>query len=226
MSRFRNAQLACTIGALDQAPPDAVAEVALAGRSNAGKSSALNTLVERRSLARVARAPGKTRTIQFYGVAEGRFLVDLPGYGYAKVSESMRVQWHRLLERYLGSRTALAGLVLLMDIRHPLTPLDRQLLAWFAPRRLPLHVLLTKCDKVSRNEAARVLRQVRAALAEVVPGATAQVFSSHDRTGAEEARNRIAVLLELEPAAVPHADATPKIKTPGIRGAVTGGKVP
>ncbi len=153
MSVFDHAKLLRTVAELDQLPLPSGREVAFAGRSNAGKSSAINAITRRKRLAYVARQPGKTRTIQLYEVSPERFLVDLPGYGYARVSESVRKQWGRLVDGYLAQRAALQGLILIMDVRHPLTPLDRHLLAWFAPRGIPVHILLTKADKLSRNQA-------------------------------------------------------------------------
>ncbi len=189
---FQKVELALTVGQISQLPPPGAGEIAFAGRSNAGKSSAINTLVERKGLAFVAKTPGKTRTIQFYSIGDAGFLVDLPGYGYAKVSEVQRRQWHRLLEEYLTTRASLRALVLIMDIRHPLTPLDRQMLAWFAPRGLPVHILLTKSDKLSRGDAKSTLLQVRAELAANFPMGSAQLFSSLHRTGTEDARAVIA----------------------------------
>lgn len=188
MDRFARAAFESTVAELSQLPGAGGAEVAFAGRSNAGKSSAINALTRRRNLAYVARAPGKTRTIQFYRLIDGCYLVDLPGYGYARVPESMRRRWTGLMERYLQDRASLIGLVLIMDARHPLTPLDQSLLGWYLPRRLPLHVLLSKTDKLSRSQAAASLRRVEAALSPLRSGLGVQLFSSTSSQGVETAR--------------------------------------
>ena len=133
---------------VDQCPPDEGYEVAFAGRSNAGKSSALNTLTHA-SLARTSKTPGRTQLLNFFTLDEERRLVDLPGYGYAKVPIPLKQHWQRHLEAYLGSRESLVGLVLMMDIRHPLTDFDRLMLDWAQVSRLPVHVLLTKADKLA-----------------------------------------------------------------------------
>ncbi len=179
-----------------QWPPDVGAEVAFAGRSNVGKSSALNTLVLRRDLARTSKTPGRTQQIVFYLLDEDRRLVDLPGYGYAKVPESLRRHWARVIERFLRTRSSLRGLVLLMDIRHPLTPLDRRLLDWCESTGLAVHILLTKMDKFSRSKAHQNLLQVRAELSTRGNAISAQLFSSANRHGSEEARDRIVRWLE------------------------------
>ena len=159
--------------------PEAVAEVAFAGRSNAGKSSALNALTRNGKLARTSRTPGRTQLINHFAVGdEGRFLVDLPGYGYAKVSRERQRTWQRAMLAYLGRREPLRGLVLVMDIRHPLQPIDRELLDLHADTGLPLHCLLTKADKLSRSERARTLSRARRALEADGIEATLQDFSS------------------------------------------------
>lgn len=161
-------------------------EIAFAGRSNAGKSSAINTLAGRKT-AFVSKTPGRTQLINFFRIGDGHYLVDLPGYGYAKVPEAVRRHWQATLAHYLQTRASLVGLVLIMDARHPLTPLDRQMIAWFAPTGRPIHCLLTKADKLSRGEAARALQAVRRELAAQYPGATVQLFSSLRKQGVEEA---------------------------------------
>ena len=168
--------------------PEAVAEVAFAGRSNAGKSSALNALTRNAKLARTSRTPGRTQLINHFAVGEeGHFLVDLPGYGYAKVSRERQRAWQRALLAYLGRREALRGLVLVMDIRHPLQPVDWELLELHADTGLPLHCLLTKADKVSRGERARTLSRVRRELEEHGVEATLQDFSSTKGEGIDDA---------------------------------------
>ena len=161
-------------------------EIAFAGRSNAGKSSAINTLAGRK-LAFVSKTPGRTQLLNFFRIRDANYLVDLPGYGYAEVPESVRKHWQAVLAQYLETRAELAGLVLIMDIRHPPTPLDRQMLNWFGPTGRPIHILLTKADKLSKSQAGAALREVRKALQEAYPQCSVQLFSSLKKTGAEEA---------------------------------------
>lgn len=186
MSLFRSAKFEISIARPQDLPPASGAEIAFAGRSNAGKSSAINTLVGHTRLAFVSKTPGRTQLINVFRMNNGAALMDLPGYGYAKVPESVRKQWVRLLETYLTTRESLIGLVLIMDSRHPLTPLDRQMLDWFAPTGRPVHVLLTKSDKLTRGPAAQTLAQVRKALTAWGPQITVQLFSSLKKSGVEE----------------------------------------
>ena len=169
-----------------RAPPDEGVEVAIAGRSNAGKSSALNVLTGQRALARISKAPGRTREINFFEVQAGIRLVDLPGYGYAKVSRSMKQQWQRNISNYLETRQSLGGVIVLMDVRHPLKEIDQQILGWCHAADLLTHVLLTKSDKLKRGPAKTALLQTRKALQSLHPEATVQLFSAHTRDGAEE----------------------------------------
>ncbi len=183
----------------DQAPPDTGREVAFAGRSNAGKSSALNRITGQRSLARTSKTPGRTRLINFFAVdpaAEHR-LVDLPGYGFARVSQEMKARWEHHLQAYLETRRSLVGLILLMDIRHPLKETDRAMLHWCREAGLPAHILLTKADKLKHGARQRQLREVQRALERDDLPATLQTFSAHSGQGLEEARERIARWLEL-----------------------------
>jgi len=166
--------------------PEAVAEVAFAGRSNAGKSSAINALTRQRKLARTGRTPGRTQLINHFGLGDGRFLVDLPGYGYAQVSKTRRDDWQRSMTEYLIGRDALRGLVVVMDVRHPLTPIDEMLLELHGASDSELHVLLTKADKVSRGEATRTLEQVRRQLERRDIEATLQVFSATRGQGIDD----------------------------------------
>lgn len=167
-------------------PPDDRAEVAFAGRSNAGKSSALNVLCGRRKLARTSKTPGRTQALNFFAAGGGR-LVDLPGYGFARVPPKVRAAWQALVEGYLTRRRGLCGVILMMDARHPLTDFDRQLLDWGAARGLAFHVLLTKSDKLGRGAATRTLHEVKAAL----PTHGVQLFSATRRTGLDEARSQV-----------------------------------
>lgn len=194
---FSPAQFLKSAARLDQAPPDAGREAAFAGRSNAGKSSALNLITGHKGLARTSKTPGRTQLINFFGVTPEARLVDLPGYGYAKVPPEVKAQWERHLTAYLERRESLVGLILLMDVRHPLTDFDRQMLAWCAQGQLPVHVLLTKSDKLKRGAAQNTLLAVKRELKKLHPDATAQLFSALDSTGLDAARELLAGWLEL-----------------------------
>lgn len=191
MPLFQNAVFYISANNLRDLPQPVGLEVAFAGRSNAGKSSALNTLANHNRLAYVSKQPGRTQLINFFALGDDRFLVDLPGYGYAKVPQSMREHWQMVLADYLSYRTTLHGLVLVMDSRHPLTPLDRQMLDWFCPSGKPVHVLLTKSDKLSRSAANMTLQAVRKELVETWGNCTVQLFSSLKKQGVEEAEKVI-----------------------------------
>lgn len=149
---------------VERCPPDRGVEVAFAGRSNVGKSSLINALCERRSLARTSAAPGRTRLLHFFAVDDACRLVDLPGYGFARASRAERASWQSMVEGYLRKRESLVRLMLLMDVRHPLRHSDQQLLAWCRSANLPVHVLLNKADKLSRSRAHRVLAELQEAL--------------------------------------------------------------
>lgn len=187
MSLFRHAVFEISVARPEQLPAATGPEVAFAGRSNAGKSSAINTLVGHTRLAFVSKTPGRTQLINVFRLRNGAALVDLPGYGYAEVPEPVRRQWTVLLEHYLSRRQALTGLVLIMDARRPLGDRDRQMINWFGPTGKPIHCLLTKADKLSRQEQTKMLRQVQAEVADAGSPITAQLFSSLKRTGIEEA---------------------------------------
>ena len=171
----------------DALPPPSVPEIAFVGRSNAGKSSAINALANRRRLAFVSKTPGRTQLINFFALGSNAFLVDLPGYGYAGVPGAVRRHWETLVGRYVEHRASLALVVVVMDVRHPLTELDRRLLDWLRTAERRAHVLLTKSDKLSREAARKVLSAARATLERDYPGATAQLFSSLKRDGLVEA---------------------------------------
>ncbi|MDR0379369.1 MAG: ribosome biogenesis GTP-binding protein YihA/YsxC, partial [Candidatus Accumulibacter sp.] len=188
-----------TVASLDDLPTDSVCEIAFAGRSNAGKSSAINALADHTRLAFVSKLPGRTRYLNYFRIGEGRYWVDLPGYGFAKAPAEIRDQWENLLAPYLIQRAPLAGLVLIMDSRHPLTDLDIQMIDWFAQTGKPIHVLLSKADKLTRNETAQVVRQVKEALAARGGLCSAQAFSSLKRTGVEEAEAVLGGWLGLSP---------------------------
>jgi GTP-binding protein len=210
MAIFRNAQFEISIAKPAGLPAAQGAEIAFAGRSNAGKSSAINTLAGHTRLAYVSKTPGRTQLINFFRLNCGAALVDLPGYGYAKVPESVRRQWQGLLEGYLRERENLVGLVLIMDCRHPLTPLDRQMIGWFAPSGRPIHILLTKSDKLSRNQASAARAFVQRELADRRPQVSVQLFSSLARTGVDEVERTVAgwLGLPLEDAPPPAAGRT------------------
>ena len=191
MSLFRGATFYITAHHLTDLPPPLGPEIAFAGRSNAGKSSAINTLADHNRLAFVSKTPGRTQQINFFSLPGGAFLVDLPGYGYAKVQRELRAHWEQLLSTYLQTRGSLFGMVLIMDARHPLTPLDGQMLNWFASTGKPVHVLLSKSDKLSRQEGQKTLRAVQAGLREYADNYTAQLFSSSKKQGMEEAEEVI-----------------------------------
>jgi len=195
MSLFRHAVFETSVAKPQDLPPATGPEIAFAGRSNAGKSSAINTLVGHTRLAFVSKTPGRTQLINLFRLPGGAALVDLPGYGYADVPTSVQKHWRNLLEHYLTRRQALIGLVLIMDARRPLTDLDRNMVNWFGPTGKPIHCLLTKADKLTRQEQAKVLRAVRAEVAEAGSPITAQLFSSLKKTGVEEASAAIAAWL-------------------------------
>lgn len=186
-SRYQQAVFAFSANREAQFPAAARVEIAFAGRSNAGKSSALNTLTNQKTLARVSRTPGRTQLINYFALPDaGCFLVDLPGYGYAEVPEQVRAHWQALLGRYLLQREVLRGVVLLMDIRHPMKELDIRMLECCAERQLPAHVLLTKADKLSRSVAEKQLRALRSELLNWHAPFSVQLFSSLKRLGLPE----------------------------------------
>jgi GTP-binding protein len=191
MSLFRHAVFEVSVAKPQDLPPATGPEIAFAGRSNAGKSSAINVLAHHTRLAFVSKTPGRTQLINLFRLKNGAALVDLPGYGYADVPEKVRKHWQSLLEHYLTRRMALAGLVMIMDARRPLTDLDRQMINWFGPTGKPIHCLLTKADKLTRQEQTEILRVVRAEFVGAGSPITVQLFSSLKKTGMEEAEKVI-----------------------------------
>jgi GTP-binding protein len=179
---FRVAQYVLNAHELHQLPVDGGWEVAIAGRSNAGKSSAINTLTGQKSLARTSKTPGRTQQIVIFEIDPERRIADLPGYGYAKVPESMRKHWRTVMQRYFDRRQSLCGVVLVMDIRHPMRPFDEQMVSWCVAASVPCHILLTKADKLKRGPAQATLHQVRRG---IPPEVSVQVFSSKSRDGLE-----------------------------------------
>lgn len=183
MTIFQNARFFTTVNHIRDLPVTR-AEVAFVGRSNSGKSSAINTLANRTRLAYVSKTPGRTQHINFFDLGDERYLVDLPGYGFAEVPEAVRRHWVELLGRYLQTRSSLIGLLLIMDARHPLKPLDQDMLAFFRVTGKPVHILLSKADKLTRQAQQKVLASVRQALADY-PGVSVQMFSSLKKTGTD-----------------------------------------
>lgn len=182
---YQRASFIAAAARMDQAPSDSGREVAFAGRSNAGKSSAINTICHQRQLARTSKTPGRTQQLVFFGLDETRRLVDLPGYGYAKVSEAVKRQWQQLMASYLERRRSLAGVVVVMDIRHPLTAFDRQMLQWGRRTDLEMLLLLTKCDKLKRGAACAELERVKNAIAPDEARVQVELFSARTRWGVE-----------------------------------------
>ncbi|MEK9778175.1 MAG: ribosome biogenesis GTP-binding protein YihA/YsxC [Methylophilaceae bacterium] len=192
MPLLQKAKFLTSANHINELPEDDGLEIAFAGRSNAGKSSAINSLSRQNRLAYVSKQPGRTQLVNFFEIEERKYLVDLPGYGYAKVPESMRKHWQKTLPTYLQQRQSLVGLVIVMDIRNPLTALDINMLDWFAPRQKPIHVLLTKCDKLSKDKQNKTLFSVQKELENqwstfYQTPCTVQLFSSLKKIGLEEA---------------------------------------
>lgn len=197
---FARAQYLLAAHNFRQLPPDGGFEVAFAGRSNAGKSSALNALCQQNALARVSKTPGRTQQLVFFGLPpyENKYLVDLPGYGYAKVPQELQAHWQAFLDGYFGSRDALRGLVVVMDVRHPLKEYDRQMLGYAMRRGLPAHVILTKADKLGRGAAGTTLQAVRMELQRsFADSVTVQLFSGESKQGVDELRAVVAQWLAL-----------------------------
>jgi GTP-binding protein len=188
---YRQAAFLTSAAKLTQTPADEGFEVAFAGRSNAGKSSAINTLCDQKGLARISKTPGRTQLLNFFALDAQRRIVDLPGYGYAKVSEGIKREWQGALAAYLEKRACLRGLMLMMDIRHPLKDYDLQMLNWASHIALPVHALLTKSDKLKKGPASAAVLKVRAELRNINPEFTVQAFSSLKRTGIDEAHARL-----------------------------------
>lgn len=211
---FRSTEFLLSCQTPAQLPHDSGREVAFAGRSNAGKSSAINAITGQKGLARASKTPGRTRLLNFFTLDDEHRLVDLPGYGYAEVARAEKERWQEALAFYLEERRCLAGLVLVMDARHPLTDFDIQLLGWAQGAERPVHVLLTKADKLARGAAAAQFRGVQATLRARFPGTDVQLFSAVDRQGVDPARAHIAEWLKLAP--------RPAKKSPGNKGKKSG----
>lgn len=186
---FNQAKFLVSSASVKYLPPDEGKEVAFVGRSNAGKSSALNTLTQQKSLARTSKTPGRTQLINFFDIDGERRLVDLPGYGYAKVPEAQKKKWQLLIDAYLRKRQSLVGLVLLMDIRHPFKPVDLQVIEWTQSCGLSLHILLTKSDKLKYGAAKKTLDEVRGALTSDL--ISVQLFSALNKTGLDDCQKKL-----------------------------------
>lgn len=188
---YQKAQFLLSVANLHQLPPDLGVEVAFVGRSNAGKSSVLNQLTQNKSLARVSKTPGRTQHINLFELDKNRRIADLPGYGYAKVPPSMKQHWQQMLDNYLRSRACLKGLILVMDIRHPLKEFDQHMLSWSAQAEIPAHILLNKADKLSPNQQRQTLFLVNKAIPEFDGEITVQLFSALRRVGIDELRGQL-----------------------------------
>ena len=188
--QFRQAEFITSAAKLADCPPDMGCEVAFAGRSNAGKSSAINVLTENKRMARTSKTPGRTQLINFFAVGEQRRIVDLPGYGFAKVPLAVKEKWQKHLDEYLRERQSLGGLVLLMDCRHPLQDFDRMMLTWAQGCDMPVHILLTKADKLKKGPANNTLLKVKGELAEQSQ-VSVQLFSALKRSGLEGLRSQL-----------------------------------
>lgn len=186
---YRHAEYLLGAHTFAQLPPDQGKEVAFAGRSNVGKSSVLNTISDRKGLARISKTPGRTQLINFFTVAEGIRLVDLPGFGYAKVPVALKNHWAKTLNKYLVLRKSLTGLILIVDIRREFTDFDRQMLDWCQASDLAVHILLNKADKLSRGAANQVFMKIKQQVEG--PGISVQLFSALKKTGVQEARQKL-----------------------------------
>ena len=192
---FRIARYVISAHQLKQLPKDQGIEVAIAGRSNAGKSSAINTLTDQRSLARTSKTPGRTQQIVIFELDEDRRIADLPGYGYAKVPLKLKAHWRAVMQRYFETRECLRGVVLVMDIRHPMREFDQQMLTWCQSANVLCHILLTKADKLKRGPAQSTFLKVRRDLPEI---ASIQIFSSLKKTGLDELVDKLSGWYEYD----------------------------
>jgi len=191
MSQFPQVRFLLSVASVEQFPSDEGREVAFAGRSNSGKSSAINAIMARHGLARASKTPGRTKLLNFFEIEAGRRIIDLPGYGYAAANPQERAQWTGLID-FLPARASLTGLFLIVDIRRGITGQDEQLLEWASAAEWQVHVLLTKSDKLNQRERSAALKDAESRLAE---GMTAQVFSAQDKTGVQAAQKRLLQIL-------------------------------
>lgn len=188
---YQNAEFMLSVAGLEQLPPDEGVEIAIVGRSNAGKSSVLNMLTQNKRLARVSKTPGRTQLINLFAVDEHRRIADLPGYGYAKVPDEMKRKWQQLLDSYLRSRNCLRGLILVMDIRHPLKEFDENMLHWCSEAGLPVHILLNKSDKLTQSAGMRTLQEVSKTITKYSMELSIQTFSTLKFNGLNEFREKL-----------------------------------
>ncbi len=198
MNLYRHTRFLLSAPELKYLPEDSGYEIAFAGRSNSGKSSAINTIVEQKSLARTSKTPGRTQQLVLFSLDEQRRLVDLPGYGYAKVPLSVKLHWQKTLGQYLQTRRCLCGLVLMMDIRHPLTEFDQQMLLWCENMKMSVHILLTKSDKFSYGKGMTILAEVKQQVARFTNPISIQRFSSLNREGIDEVKIFLNQRFELD----------------------------
>jgi len=199
--KFNAAQFLKSAPSLKQCPPDTGCEVAFAGRSNAGKSSAINVLTQQKKLARTSKTPGRTQLINFFTLGDDEIrLVDLPGYGFAKVPLAQKNEWQKNLAKYLEERQSLRGLVLVSDIRHPLTEFDRMMIQWAEDSQMALHVLLTKADKLKKGPAKNTMLEVKRALKDFSGDVSVQTFSALKRDGLDQLKQRMTEWLSYEDA--------------------------
>ncbi|MBE9527382.1 MAG: YihA family ribosome biogenesis GTP-binding protein [Proteobacteria bacterium] len=196
---YNQARFLLSVNKLAQLPSDDAIEVAFAGRSNAGKSSAINTITNIKSLCRTSKTPGRTQMINYFSIDPQHHLVDLPGYGYAKVPLQVKHHWQNLLQRYLVERSSLKGVIIIMDVRRPFTEYDTQMLEWCRQSHMSTHILLTKADKLKRGAAKNTLFKVQKLLKTDYAGTTAQLFSSLKKTGVDEAKGVLNEWFELTP---------------------------
>lgn len=194
---YESAQYLISAAKISQCPEDIGAEVAFAGRSNAGKSSAINTLTRNKKMAKTSKTPGRTQLLNFFALSDEQRIVDLPGYGFAKVPEAMKNQWQSQIDAYLQQRQSLKGLVLLMDCRHPMQPFDEMMLSWGQQAQMPIHILLTKSDKLKKGQAQNTLLQLRKHITEQDYYATVQLFSSLKNQGIETLKEQLDIWLML-----------------------------
>ena len=191
LNHYQDAEFLLSVNHFNQLPQDNAVEVAFAGRSNAGKSSAINAICNIKALCRTSKTPGRTQMINYFCIDAEHYLVDLPGYGYAKVPLKIKQHWQQLLERYLVERESLQGVVMIMDVRHPLTEYDVLMLNWCQRSRMSTHILLTKADKLKRGAAQNTLLNINRRLKNDFPDTTVQLFSALTKTGVDEARLKL-----------------------------------
>ncbi|MDH5612328.1 MAG: ribosome biogenesis GTP-binding protein YihA/YsxC [Gammaproteobacteria bacterium] len=204
---YRRAKFLISAGTTQQFPQGESMEVAFVGRSNAGKSSSINTLCDNKTLAKISKTPGRTRLVNYFALDEKRRLVDLPGYGFAKVPLAVKEEWQKLMGKYLEQTDVLRGLVIIMDIRHPFKEFDLQMLDWCQHFGLPAHILLTKADKLKRGAQNTALLQCKKLLKTEGYDASIQIFSSLDKIGLEQLVNKLNEWLELPATAKTHEQA-------------------